>query len=94
MNARDVHPDVIRRLVNQFAYQIKFVVDTLQMTCQEIDQYLQQFPEIDADSVMLMPQGTDPELWRNSGVAGAVCQRGMRFCPRKQVEWFGLVRGT
>ncbi len=88
-------PEVIRRLTREFAYQIKFVVDTPN-DLEEIDQYLQQFPEIDADSVMLMPQGTTPEVLNETQAwLEPVCQqRGLRFCPRKQVEWFGLVPGT
>ena len=88
-------PSVIRRLTRRHAYQIKFVVDNPD-DLDEIDRYLSGFPDIDVDWVMLMPQGTDaPSLARIQTWLEPQCrQRGWRFCPRKQVEWFGLIRGT
>lgn len=88
-------PGVIRKLLRRYAYQIKFVVDQ-PSDLSEIDDYLTQFPEIDIDAVMLMPQGTDPEqLAAVQAWLEPFCrQRGLRFCPRRQVEWFGLVPGT
>jgi 7-carboxy-7-deazaguanine synthase len=88
-------PDVVRRLVAQYACQIKFVVDD-PADLDEIDRYLQQLPDIDPNSVMLMPQGTDHQsLASTQAWLEPLChQRGLRFCPRKQVEWFGLIRGT
>jgi 7-carboxy-7-deazaguanine synthase len=89
-------PDVIRKLVQRTAYQIKFVVDQ-PADLQEIDQYLGQFPQIDRQRVLLMPQGTEPEsLDRIAQWLSPYCQQhGLHFCPRKQVEWFGgLVRRT
>ena len=88
-------PQVIRRLVRDYAYQLKFVVDRLS-DCDEVEQYLTALGEIDRSRVLLMPQGTDPqELARQSGWLKPFCDRaGLRFCPRRQIEWFGLVRGT
>ena len=62
----------------------------------EIDRYRQTIPEIEDDCVMLMPQGTTPEeLARTQPWLETYCrQQGLRFCARKQIEWFGLVRGT
>ncbi len=87
--------DVVRRLINQYAYQLKFVVDDPQDLL-EIDAYLEQLPELDLASVMLMPQGTSQtQLAATQQWLEPLChQRGLRFCPRKQVEWFGLLRGT
>ena len=52
--------------------------------------------QVERERVMLMPQGTDPdELAEKSGWLEAYCLRnGLRFCPRKQIEWFGMARGT
>jgi 7-carboxy-7-deazaguanine synthase len=88
-------PDVIRRLIREHAYQIKFVVDG-RHDLGEIDRYLDEFPEIDRNGVMLMPQGTDAVVLRRTQTwLEPYCHRhGFRFCPRKHVEWFGLVRGT
>lgn len=88
-------PDVIRQLVNGFEYQIKFVLDT-PADLDEVGHYLAAFPEIGRDRVLLMPQGTEQEqldaraLWLRP-----YCEaQGVIFCPRKQIEWFGPVRGT
>jgi 7-carboxy-7-deazaguanine synthase len=88
-------PDVIRRLIGEHAYQIKFVVDQ-PGDLREVDAYLEQFPDIDRDCVMLMPQGTDmTQLQQTQTWLEPYCrQHRLRFCSRKHVEWFGLVRGT
>ena len=90
-----VAPEVIRRLVREYVCQLKFVVNAPD-DLDEIDQYLEQFPEIDVNGVMLMPQGTTrDELARIESWLEPLCrQRSLRFCPRKQVEWFGLTAGT
>ncbi len=88
-------PEVIRRLVEEFPYQFKFVVDTPD-DCRQVEMYLDEFPEIDRRRVMLMPQGTDAEvLARCAEWLEPYCRaHGLHFCPRKHIEWFGLVRGT
>ncbi len=88
-------PEVIRKLLGQYAYQIKFVVDRPNDLV-DIERYLEQFPEIDINCVMLMPQGTTPEqLAATQTWLEPYClNRRLRFCPRKHVEWFGLMRGT
>ncbi len=88
-------PEVIRRLASEYAYQIKFVIDTLD-DCQAAEEWLRGFPEIDRNRVLLMPQGTDVEpLERIGSWLEPYCRReGFHFCPRKHIEWFGCVRGT
>jgi 7-carboxy-7-deazaguanine synthase len=88
-------PHVIRRLVRDYEYQVKFVIDG-PADCKEVREYLDRFPEIDRGRVMLMPQGTDAELLaRQAEWLRPYCdETGFRFCPRRQIEWFGLVRGT
>jgi 7-carboxy-7-deazaguanine synthase len=88
-------PHVIRRLVREYAYQVKFVVDS-PADCQEVETYLAEFPEIDRSRVMLMPQGTDAEtLARHAEWLQPYCrEHDLHYCPRKQIERFGLVRGT
>jgi len=88
-------PQVIRRLVRDYAYQIKFVVDT-PGDLDEIERYLAGFPQIDRGRVLLMPQGIDAEeLATRSAWLEEYCgQSGLRYCPRKQIEWYGLARGT
>ena len=88
-------PDVIRRLVHDYPHQIKFVVQD-PADCDEVEEYLALFPEIRRQKVLLMPQGTDPvELASIADWLEPHCRaRGLTFCPRRHIEWFGAVRGT
>jgi 7-carboxy-7-deazaguanine synthase len=88
-------PEVIRRLVDEYTYQLKFVVET-PADCQEVERYLAEFPAIDRTRVLLMPQGTDKEtLARHAAWLEPYCrEHALHYCPRKHIEWFGLVRGT
>jgi 7-carboxy-7-deazaguanine synthase len=88
-------PEVIRRLIHEYPYQLKFVIDAPADT-EEVWQYLAEFPEVDRTQVLLMPQGTDPQQLERTGLwLEPYChQQGVRFCPRRHIEWFGLVRGT
>lgn len=88
-------PEVVRRLVREYPYQVKFVVDR-PGDLPDVERYLADMPEIAADRVLLMPQGTDPaELAEKRQWLEPYCQRhGLTFGPRAQIEWFGLRRGT
>jgi 7-carboxy-7-deazaguanine synthase len=88
-------PDVIRKLVAQSEYQVKFVVDSGD-DLDAVHDYLAEFPEINRDRVLIMPQGTDlDQLEVRSLWLKPFCEsEGLVFCPRKQIEWFGPVRGT
>ncbi len=88
-------PTVVRRLVSEHAYQIKFVVDR-PSDCQEVEAFLSEHPEVDRSRAMLMPQGIEPAaLVRQAEWLEPYCrEHKLHYCPRKQIEWFGLVRGT
>jgi 7-carboxy-7-deazaguanine synthase len=88
-------PSVVRRLMDEFAWQLKFVVDAPSDVV-EIESYLAQFPALDRSRVLLMPQGIDgTELAAKGDWLQPLCrEHGMVFCPRKHIEWFGAVRGT
>ncbi len=88
-------PEVIRRLTSQHDYQLKFVVDRRQ-DCEEVEVYLLEMPWIDRDRVLLMPQGIEAEaLARKAQWLQPYCaEHGLRFCPRRHIEWFGQKRGT
>ncbi len=88
-------PEVIRRLVAVYDYQFKFVIGA-PADCDEVLQYVDQFPEIDRSRVLLMPLGIDiEELDRIGAWLEGYCQvHAFHFCPRRQIEWFGLRRGT
>lgn len=87
--------DVIRRLIAEYPYQLKFVIET-EDDCDEVAAYLGEIPEINESRVMLMPQGTDEESLAEIGRwLQPYCQQiGWRYCPRRQIDWFGLVRRT
>ena len=89
-------PEVLRRLIAEYSYQLKFVID-VPADCEEVESYLAAFPEIDRSRVLLMPMGTEPDqLARKAEWLKPYCvEHGLHFGPRWQVEWFGgVVRGT
>ena len=88
-------PQVIRRLVAEYDYQLKFVIDT-PGDCEEVQQYLSEFPEIRRERVLLMPQGTDAaDLAEREKWLAPFCEsHGYAFCPRRHIEWYGFTRGT
>jgi 7-carboxy-7-deazaguanine synthase len=88
-------PEVIKRLLAAFQYQVKFVIDS-PADMYEVTKYLAEFPQISRDRVLLMPQGTDRhQLEARAAWLRPVCDElGFVFCPRKQIDWFGPVRGT
>ena len=88
-------PEVIRQLVDRYEYQFKFVIDRTE-DCDEVERYLEEFPAIDRRRVMLMPQGTElGPLKEKAGWLEPYCvAKGLQFCPRRQIEWFGSRRGT
>ncbi len=88
-------PRVVERLTADYDYQLKFVVAT-PADAREVLDYLSEFPLLDLDRVLLMPEGTECErlqqiaLWLQPFCA----QHGLRFCPRRHIEWFGNRRGS
>jgi 7-carboxy-7-deazaguanine synthase len=88
-------PEVLARLIAEYDFQLKFVVDRPDDVA-EVEELLLELPELSADRVMLMPQGrTAEELNERAAWLRDVCEeRGWTFCPRRQIEWFGPVRGT
>jgi 7-carboxy-7-deazaguanine synthase len=88
-------PDVVRRLIGEHQYQVKFVIETIE-DCREVERYLERMPEMDRQRVLLMPEGRDPlQLAQRQAWLEPYCtSHGLRYCPRRQIEWFGLVRGT
>ncbi len=88
-------PEVLQSLMSNYDYQLKFVIDR-KSEIAEVENFLEAFPAVRKDRVMLMPQGvTQQELVERSEWIEPACQqRGWIFCPRKQIEWFGTVRGT
>jgi 7-carboxy-7-deazaguanine synthase len=88
-------PEVVRQLLSQYEYQIKFVVGT-PADCDDVQRWLEDFPQVDRSRVLLMPEGTDlAHLKQVEQWLEPYCQQhGFQLCPRKHIEWFGCVRGT
>lgn len=93
---RDQHrPDVVKRLLRDYAYQLKFVIDT-PADLDELAAYLREFPEVDPPHVWLMPQGVHREelARRAEWLEPAARRLGYTFCPRRHIELYGNARGT
>jgi 7-carboxy-7-deazaguanine synthase len=88
-------PAVINKLIAAYEYQFKFVIDA-ERDVADVAEYLREFPQIDHERVLLMPQGTSVERLQATGawLEPLARARGWRYSPRKQIEWFGLARGT
>jgi 7-carboxy-7-deazaguanine synthase len=89
-----IQPDVVRRLMADYDYQLKFVVARPEDIA-EVRELVSAF-DADAGKVVLMPEGTDAGVLRERGVwLAEICKReGFRFSPRLHVELWGNRRGT
>ncbi|MEM7558125.1 MAG: 7-carboxy-7-deazaguanine synthase QueE [Planctomycetota bacterium] len=92
--------DVVARLIHEYPYQLKFVVDT-QADADEVLDYLLRLESklgqaLDRERLLIMPQGTTtPELEQHAEWLIPWCkQQDLRFCPRSHITWFGNQRGT
>ncbi|MGD0382583.1 MAG: 7-carboxy-7-deazaguanine synthase QueE [Thermoguttaceae bacterium] len=87
-------PQVIKRLIAEYDYQIKFVIDR-PADCLEAESYLAAMPQIDRARVLLMPQGADPKelAEKNQWLEPYCAEHELIFCPRRHVEWFGPGKG-
>ncbi len=94
-NETRFRPEVVARLIDQHVYQLKFVID-IREDLAELDAFLASLAGVDAGRVLLMPQGVEhQELEHTARWLRPYCQQhGYVFCPRKQIEWFGALRGT
>jgi 7-carboxy-7-deazaguanine synthase len=87
-------PDILRRLMDAYPYQLKFVVSA-PTDMDEIDRMLKEL-NTSPEQVLLMPEGIDSETLRQRGdwVVELCKQRGYRFSPRLHVELWGARRGV
>lgn len=89
-------PDVVRAWLDQYPYQLKFVV-ARQEDIDELEHMLAALRrEIPRDKVLLMPEGTTLEKIRSrAGWLGELCKaRGFRYAHRLHLELYGNKRGT
>jgi 7-carboxy-7-deazaguanine synthase len=85
---------VLRKLIDNYKYQLKFVVDS-QDDLAEIQQTTEKLGNVDSEKVMLMPQGTTrDELLVKSPMVAEMCKcTGFAFCQRLQVLLWNNKRG-
>jgi 7-carboxy-7-deazaguanine synthase len=87
-------PDVLRRLMAEYNYQLKFVIareDDIGEVCAVVSQL-----NAPADKVILMPEGISAEILHERGMwLAEICKRhGFRFSPRLHVDLYGNRRGV
>lgn len=89
-----IQPPVLRRLMDEFDYQLKFVVAAPE-DLNEIDALVASLAA-PAEKVLLMPEGITRETLRERGpwLAEICKQKGYRFSPRLHIEIWGNKRGT
>ncbi|MEQ1824576.1 MAG: 7-carboxy-7-deazaguanine synthase QueE [Pirellula sp.] len=88
-------PDIVRRLMAQGEYQLKFVVGSI-LDAEEVLDYLKELGGWDRDRVLMMPRGTTVEELRlqSSWLATWCRDHDLRLCDRSHIYWFGNRRGT
>ena len=88
-------PEVVRRLIDRYPYQLKFVVDEPEDLI-EIEEYLERLGDVRADRVLLMPMAIDVATMREKAewITAYAGPRGYRYCPRMQLEWYCNRRGA
>lgn len=89
-------PEVVRAWLDQYGYQLKFVVAEAG-DVKEIESMLAELGrDIPPAKVLLMPEGVTVEALRaKAGWLGELCKaRGYRYAPRLQIELYGNKRGT
>lgn len=89
-----IQPDVLRRLMGSYDYQLKFVVASPE-DLPEIRSLLEQ-TGADRSRVVLMAEGTDRAVLRERGLwLVELCKReGFRYSPRLHIELWGNRRGV
>jgi 7-carboxy-7-deazaguanine synthase len=89
-----IRPEVLRRLMGTYDYQLKFVV-TAEDDLGEIRDLVAQL-RANPQRVVLMPEGTDPEVLREraSWMVEVCKQEGYRFSPRLHIDIYGNRRGV
>lgn len=89
-------PNIVKQLMLHCeAYQLKFVVGSV-LDAEEVLEYLRELKEYDRNRVMMMPRGvTSQELRLQANWLAPWCiERGLRYCDRAHIHWFGNRRGT
>ncbi len=94
-NRLRLNVEALRKLVSNYAYQLKFVVDSPEDIA-EIQETIEEIGGLDRAKIMLMPQSTGREEYieKSAMVAELSKQTGFVFCPRLQILLWDNERGT
>jgi 7-carboxy-7-deazaguanine synthase len=86
---------VIRKLIDNYNYQLKFVVDC-ETDIDEILQLVEAIGNVDKKKVMLMPQAKDrEELMTKSQMVAQLCkQTGYTLCNRLHIQLWNNKKGV
>jgi len=78
-------PDVLKRLIEDYPYQLKFVISA-ESDIDEVQEILKKLPPTDMAVTMLMPAAADrDEYLKNATMVAELCKKyGYRFSPRIQ----------
>lgn len=89
-----LQPDLLARLITQYDYQLKFVVQN-KSDVDEAAALVQQLGAVPGN-VLLMPEGIDAAALhaRAEWIVDECIRRGFRFCPRLHVQLWGNRRGV
>jgi len=93
---RRLQPQVIRDWIQDYNYQLKFVVAS-ENDLEEIRELLSAVgAEITPAKILLMPEGTDVRTIRKRSLELIdICKRhGYRYCDRLHIHLFGNTKGT
>ncbi len=93
--SRRHQPDVISRFIDDYDYQIKFVVDQ-PSDLDDVLQWCDEFSTVTTDRVYLMAQAIEPEVLetKNAWLNELAARHGFQVSPRLHIELFGNTPGT
>ena len=89
-------PDVIQEWIQNYDFQLKFVVSGPDDWAEIVGFKDLAFPDVPPQKILLMPEGTDPKTLasRRAWILDLCKQFGFRYCPRLHIDLFGNTRGT
>ena len=88
-------PDIIRQWLQNYPFQLKFVVES-PGDLPEIQQQLESISPVEPHQVFLMPEGITPsQLKDKMGWLSELCRKfGYRLAPRLHIDLYGNKPGT
>ena len=93
---RRLQPEIIRAWLQNYNYQLKFVISAPSDLDEIQDLLVNLQSEIKPGKVLLMPEGTElSTMLDRAALLVDICKRyGYRYCNRLHIELFGNTKGT